>query len=90
MTEVKWLETSYMHPDEVAPEHWARIMMTREAYAAMVQERSERDKKAPTVGQLAPDFVAEHLTLSGRRTGQFFQLSKSLGKPVALVFGSYT
>ena len=90
MTDVKWLETSYAHPDDVPAAQWERIMMTREAYAAMVQERSERDKLAPKVGQLAPDFTAERLTPGGSRTGDFFRLSAALGKPVALVFGSYT
>ncbi len=86
----EWLETSYAHPDALPPERWERIMMTREAYIAMVQERSERDKQAPKVGQPAPDFVAERLTPSGSRTGNFFRLSDALSKPVALVFGSYT
>lgn len=90
MTSVKWLGTSYPRPDELPPERWRQAMQTRDEYEAMVRERSARDRLAPKVGEPAPDFVAEHLSADGSRTGKLFRLSTALGKPLALVFGSYT
>ena len=39
---------------------------------------------------MAPDFELERLSPEGRRTGQTFRLSSGRGRPVGLVFGSYT
>ena len=90
MTSVKWLGTAYAHPDDVPPDQSSRTMQTRDEYETMVRERSARDKLAPKVGDPAPAFIAEHISPSGSRTGNMFRLSKALGRPVALVFGSYT
>ena len=49
-----------------------------------------REQRAPAVGTLAPDFTLERLSPTGARTGQRVQLSDYRGRPVALVFGSYT
>ena len=89
-----WLNTSYSHPDELPPERWVSLMMSRAEYEAMVAERAERDKRAPKVGERAPDFEIERLNAKGRRTGEMFRLSEQLAKPnprpIGLVFGSYT
>lgn len=85
-----WLNTSYLHPDELPPDRWASLMLTRPEYEDMVQERAERDKRAPKVGEAAPDFEIERLSATGRRTGEMFRLSQALGRPIGLVFGSYT
>ncbi len=90
MTAVQWLGTSYVHPDAIPSERWSQMMLTRQEYESMVQERAERDQQAPKVGEPAPDFVAARLSPSGTRTGNEFQLSTALGRPIALVFGSYT
>lgn len=94
MTDVKWLGTSYPHPDNLPPERWEKIGSTREQYLeqyeAMVRERSLRDQSAPKVGEPAPDFEIERLTPAGKRTRETFRLSSTRGRPVALVFGSYT
>jgi hypothetical protein len=89
MTE-KWLGTAYAHPEDVPAERWAHIVLTRAEYEAMVRERAERDREAPKVGDPAPDFVIERLAPNGSRTGEMFRLSQTRGRPVALVFGSYT
>lgn len=89
-----WLNTSYSHPDDLGPDRWDALMMSRAEYKAMVQERAERDKLAPKVGEQAPDFEIERLTSAGRRSGEMFRLSTQLaeapGRPIGLVFGSYT
>lgn len=90
MTAAKWLNTAYSHPDEIAEERWSQLMMSPDEYAAMVKERAERDALAPKVGELAPDFTAHRLSASGTMTGQTFRLSQALGRPIGLIFGSYT
>ncbi len=64
--------------------------ISREDYARMRAERVERERQAPAVGTPAPDFMVERLSLTGNRTGKMFRLSSTRGKPVALIFGSYT
>jgi hypothetical protein len=90
MTTERWLGTAYVHPDEVPEKRWANLMMERTDYESMVRERSERDATAPRVGEMAPDFSADRLDLEGKRTGDAFRLSTTRGRPVGLIFGSYT
>ncbi|MBI3042284.1 MAG: hypothetical protein HYY78_05610 [Betaproteobacteria bacterium] len=94
MTNLGWLGTSYAHPDTLSPDRWERMGRSREEYLAyyesMVSERAARDHAAPQVGQSAPDFEIDRLTPAGKRSGEKFRLSSTRGKPVALVFGSYT
>ena len=89
-----WLGTSYPRPDELSPERWQKLDLTQEQYlnyyTAMVQERAMRDRSAPKVGEAAPDFEIDRLTPDGKRSGERFHLSSARGRPVALVFGSYT
>ncbi|MAG37344.1 MAG: hypothetical protein CL878_14005 [Dehalococcoidia bacterium] len=49
-----------------------------------------REERAPAVGALAPDFALERLSPIAGRTGRQARLSDHQGRPVALVFGSYT
>jgi hypothetical protein len=90
MTSEQWLGTAYKHVDEVPEERWASMMLTREQYSAMVHDRAERDRTAPKVGERAPDFVARRLSPEGKLTGESFQLASGRGRPIGLVFGSYT
>ena len=90
MQKENWLGTAYAHPDDVPPERWAQSMLTREEYGAMVHERSIRDQRAPIMGALAPDFVARRLTEGKASETASFRLRETRGRPVALVFGSYT
>ena len=84
------LVISYPPPDALSEADLERMMLTREAYAAMRTARVERERQAPKVGAPAPDFRVERLAADGTRGGEFFQLSQTRGKPVALIFGSYT
>ena len=60
--------------------------MTGERFAQLKEALEKRDETAPKVGEEAPDF--ELPVLHG--DGETVRLSDLRGKPVALVFGSYT
>ncbi|NKB20787.1 MAG: hypothetical protein GKS01_09830 [Alphaproteobacteria bacterium] len=64
---------------------WTRESM-REGYSKRVAE----DVNSPQVGDAAPDFQLERLGPAGERTGEQMSLSSLRGKPVGLIFGSYT
>ena len=63
---------------------------TREGMRQRYLNRFEEDKKSPQVGEEAPDFELELLDETGKRTSELVSLSRLRGKPVALIFGSYT
>jgi hypothetical protein len=63
---------------------------TREDMRARYLARIERDKQSPQVGDIAPDFELERLDGAGQRTGEKMSLASLRGKPVGLIFGSYT
>ena len=48
------------------------------------------ETKSPKLGEPAPDLELEKLDAQGNRTGQMARLSDHFGKPIGLVFGSYT
>ena len=59
------------------------------------RREAAREEKVPKVGELAPDFVADvlganELGAGQHRTGEQVRLSELQGRPVGLVFGSYT
>ena len=70
-----WLEISDMSEDE---------------FDAMMAANKERRSRVPQVGTPAPDFEIERLDRDRKRTGEMVRLSALKGRPVALVFGSYT
>ncbi len=63
---------------------------TREGARADLAKRLRDDERSPQVGDLAPDFELERLANTGARAGQLLKLSALRGKPVGLIFGSYT
>jgi hypothetical protein len=76
MTEL--LEHEHLHHDPTP--------MTGERFAQLKEAIARREEGAPKVGDEAPDF---HLpVLHG--DGATVRLSDLRGKPVALIFGSYT
>ena len=79
---------------DIPAANWAKMMLTPEQYTAMRAERLAREAAAPAVGQAAPDFRLERLSAVGKRTGEMVSLPASLsasqGRPVGLIFGSYT
>ncbi len=64
--------------------------MTEDDFNKMFASQKVRQQRVPEVGQPAPDFEAELLHPDRQRSGETVKLSELRGKPVALVFGSYT
>jgi hypothetical protein len=64
--------------------------ISKEQFEAHMATQQAREAKVPRVGEAAPDFVADVLDREQRRTGETVRLSELRGKPVGLVFGSYT
>ncbi len=60
--------------------------MTGERFAQLREAMAQREERAPKVGDEAPEF--ELPVLDGK--GATVRLSDLRGKPVALIFGSYT
>jgi hypothetical protein len=77
-------------PDAVADGLAAAVMLDRRGLQAVFDDGVARDRLSPAVGEAAPDFTLELIEAGGRRTGQLRRLSHHRGRPVALVFGSYT
>lgn len=63
---------------------------TREGIRAGYLRRLEQDEASPRVGEIAPDFELERMTPSGERARETIRLSSLRGRPVGLIFGSYT
>lgn len=89
----------------ISPAPTSAMQMTPEERRAMWIELSDmkaedlqqlwadlkaRQSKVPEVGSEAPDFTIDLLDAQKKRTGERVTLSALRGKPVALVFGSYT
>ena len=60
--------------------------MTGERLAQLREAMARREERAPKMGEEAPDFELPVL----RGEGATVRLSELRGKPVALIFGSYT
>lgn len=79
-----------MDPDQLPDEAFEKMGISREALKARMAYQKERSLRTPKAGSPAPDFEIERLSPTGERTGETFRLSSVRGRPVALVFGSYT
>jgi hypothetical protein len=80
---------------EAMPEEaFEKMGTTRQEMLERVRQVAEREAGTPQAGSRAPNFEIERLSPDGQRTGETFNLSRHLagngGRPVALVFGSYT
>ena len=64
--------------------------LTEESFDAMMAEHAAREADLPKVGDRAPDFRIERLDRDKKRTGEYVQLAALRGRPVALLFGSFT
>ena len=67
-----------------------RSMQMHVHWVEYLQDRIRKDIEAPKEGNDAPDFSVERLSTDGKRTGEIINLSTLFGKPLGLVFGSYT
>jgi hypothetical protein len=70
---------------------WLEISDISEAeFEAHIAAQMARESNVPKVGEVAPDFVADVLDRGRQRTGEQVRLSDLRGKPVGIVFGSFT
>ncbi len=71
---------------------WIEISdhLTEESFDAMMAGHAAREVDLPKVGEMAPDFRIERLDPEKKRTGEYVELSALRGRPVALLFGSFT
>ncbi len=76
--------------DKVTPEQWKKMGITKEQFLAGREKARLREETAPKVGERAPDFDLKLMSPEGRLTERRIRLSDLRGRPVALVFGSYT
>jgi hypothetical protein len=76
--------------EEIPAEIWREMNISPEDYARVSAFVAEREKTAPVPGSSAPDFDLERLAPEGGRGGGRIRLADLRGRPVALVFGSYT
>jgi hypothetical protein len=81
---------SWPDPDEIPPALWAQLDISRERFAEIAAHMAEREKRAPAPGSPAPDFALRRLGPGRTPSAQRVRLSELRGRPVALVFGSYT
>ncbi len=92
------IPTSPVTPDQYAAmdmaarrKVWLEISdITEEQFDAHMAEEKAREAMVPRLGVEAPDFVADVLDRERKRTGERVRLSDLRGRPVGLVFGSYT
>ncbi len=83
--------SSKQMPFEERKKVWLEISdMTEDEFDAMMAANKERRSRVPQVGTHAPDFEIERIDRDRKRTGEMVRLSALKGRPVALVFGSYT
>lgn len=79
-----------MAPEE-RKQSWLKIsVITEEQFDAMREEQGARQVHVPQPGDDAPDFELDVLDPDRKRSGETVRLSSLRGKPVALMFGSYT
>ena len=76
--------------DTFSPEQWEKMGITKEQFLRHRKQSEEREKKAPPVGSAAPDFEIKRVSADGKLTEERVRLSDFRGRPVALIFGSYT
>ena len=87
---VKQVRGAVPDPDKMPPELFEKMNISKEEFTEVVARMKERDARTPALGTEAADFELELLSLEGKRSGELRRLSDHRGRPVALVFGSYT
>lgn len=76
--------------DEMSDEELEFRGWNRQELIERWEKRLTQDLTTPAPGQNAPDFELELLGDTGKRSGDMLKLSSLRGKPVGLIFGSYT
>ena len=79
-----------MTPEE-RKQSWLEIsVINEEQFDAMREVQAKRQARVPQPDDDAPDFEIDVMDKARKRTGDTVRLSSLRGKPVALMFGSYT
>ena len=76
--------------DSIAPALREHMNISRQQFDEIRASMLAREKHAPTVGSAAPDFELKRLSSEGALSEERLRLADLRGRPVALVFGSYT
>ena len=72
-------------------EEWIELSdMTADEFDALQATYKARASGMPVPGDEAPGFTVDVMDASQKRTGEIKSLSDFRGKPVGLIFGSYT
>ena len=87
---VKQVRGAVLDPDKIPPELYEKMNISKQEFKEVVARMKEREARTPAVGAEAADFELELLSPQGQRSGELRRLSDHRGRPVALVFGSYT
>lgn len=64
--------------------------ISAEQFDAHMAGEKAREAVVPQPGDMAPDFTADVLGANRQTTGEQVRLSELRGKPVGIVFGSFT
>jgi hypothetical protein len=76
---------------EQVREEWIALSdMTADEFDALQATYKARAAGMPMPGETAPDFTVDVMDASQKCTGEAQTLSGFRGKPVGLIFGSYT
>src|SRR5216683_3885171 len=89
------LEQRAMQGATMTPEERKRMWLsisdiTEAQFDALRAEQQARQVRVPQPGATAPDFDLDVVTSDRKRTGERVRLSALRGRPVGLIFGSYT
>ena len=76
--------------DQIPEAMRKEMNISREQFDEILERQAAREARAPAVGTLAPVFRLRRLDEKGKRTDEFLELAALRGRPVGLVFGSYT
>ena len=83
-------------PDELSPAEQFRLrcieisVLSTDEFDALRAGQMARQVDVPETGSMAPDFEIDVYDRQRRRTGDQIRLSSLRGKPVGLIFGSWT
>ncbi len=81
---------AWVDPERIPPALWEQMNITKERFAEVMAMMEERERTAPPVGSLAPDFALRRVLPDRRLSSERIRLSELRGRPSALVFGSFT
>jgi hypothetical protein len=77
-------------PDKIPDHVWKQMNITRERFTEIRAEMEQRETSAPQPGSEAPDCALRRLSRDRKLGSERIRLADLRGRPVGLVFGSYT